>query len=100
MKTPEGYEKADIDKYLKSIGAYIVKPRSGGFGASGAPDFVCCWQGRFFSIEVKREKKKPTAIQDTRMADIRSAGGVAFWGTAMKVIPEIEAWTVRVMQGD
>jgi len=92
MKTPEGYEKADIDKYLEAIGAYVVKPATFGYGKSGVPDRVFCYRGRFGAIEVKREGKKPTKLQEMRIKEIQQHGGVAFWGTAAKVIPEIDAW--------
>ncbi len=92
MKTPEGYEKADIDKYLVSIGAYNVKTQNAGFGASGQPDRVVCINGWFWGIEVKREGKGPTPIQTNRMNEIRAAGGLAVAGTASVVIAAIEAW--------
>ena len=92
MRSPEGYEKAEIDAFLKSIGAYVVTVTTFGYGGSGAPDRVCCLGGRFVGIEVKREGKEPTAIQDRRMSEIRKAGGVAFWGTSEKVIGEMNQW--------
>lgn len=92
MRTPESYEKEAIDKHLRAIGAYVVKPATYGFGASGTPDRVCCINGKFVTIEVKREGKEPTSIQERRMAEIRFAGGIAFWGTADKVISEINVW--------
>lgn len=92
MRTPEGREKADIDKYLKSIGAYVAKPATFGYGESGTSDRICCIRGRFVSIEVKREGKEPTALQERRMAAVRLAGGVAMWGTAEKVIGELQQW--------
>lgn len=90
MKTPEAYEKDDICKYLKSIGAWYHRAHTGGFGASGAPDIIGCYNGRFFGIEVKREGKKPTRLQEMRMREIAEAGGLAFWGTAVKVIGELK----------
>ena len=92
MKTPEGYEKADIDKHLKKVGAYVIKPASYGFGASGTSDRVGCYRSKFFAIEVKREGKEPTKLQWDRINEVIAAGGTAFWGTAAKVIPEFEAW--------
>ena len=88
MRTPESYEKADIGKYLDSIGAWYFKPTTSGFGKSGAPDIIGCYKGAFFSIEVKREGKEPTALQWARIKEIEAVGGKAFWGTAGKVIPE------------
>ena len=94
MKTPEGYEKADIDKYLKLLvpDLYLLKPASYGFGASGTSDRVGCYRSKFFAIEVKREGKEPTKLQWDRINEVIAAGGTAFWGTAAKVIPEFEAW--------
>lgn len=92
MRTPEGWEKVDIDKYLESIDAYIIKPATFGFGGSGAADRVCCIGGTFWSIEVKREGKKPTAIQMCRIREVRAAGGQATWGVAKRVIAKIEKW--------
>ena len=92
MKSPEGYEKDDIEKYLKSIGCWYIRTFTGGFGKSGVPDFVGCYRGRFFSIEVKREGKGPTKLQFMRMQEIKDAHGFAWAGTAAIVIPKIEAW--------
>ena len=91
MKSPESYEKDDIEKYLKSIGAWFFRPYMAGYGKSGVPDFVFCYRGRFCAIEVKREDKVPTVIQDRRIKEIQATGGVAVWGTAEKVIRELDA---------
>lgn len=95
MKSPEGFEKDDIKKYLKQ-GVPLVwffSPFMAGFGKSGVPDVVGCHRFKgFFSIEVKREGKEPTPIQWRRIREIEQAGGKTFWGTAAKVIPEFEAW--------
>jgi len=104
MKTPEGYEKDDIDKYLDSIGCWHFRTFTGGFGSSGKPDIVTCmptiispeWVGRrmglFAGIEVKREGKVPTVLQERRLREILQAGGLGFWGTADKVISDITRW--------
>jgi Holliday junction resolvase len=89
MKTPESFEKDDICKYLDSIGAWYFRAQMGGYGKSGIPDIVGCFGGQFFSIEVKREGKEPTVIQNKRMREIERTGGKAFWGTAEKVIGNI-----------
>ena len=91
MKTPESYEKAEIKKYLDSIGAWYFCPYMAGFGKSGVPDIIACIDGVFWSIEVKREGKAPTPIQQTRMNEIEKAGGFAVAGTAEKVIAYIKA---------
>jgi len=90
MRTPEGYEKDKIKKHLAFIGAWFCLPYMAGFGKSGVPDILVCYRGAFVSIEVKREGKKPTVLQQRRMEEISSAGGYALWGTADKVIAAIE----------
>lgn len=99
MKTPEGFEKKDIDKVLKPLRAagtiWYYKPYMAGYGESGVSDYIGLSKrhaGRGFCIEVKRLGKEPTPIQNRRMAEIEAAGGKTFWGTAAKVIPEFEAW--------
>lgn len=96
MKSPEAYEKDDICKYLDSIGAWYFRPYMAGFGKAGVADIIGCYEGWFFSIEVKRAGKKPTPRQEARMAEIRATGGFACWGTAGKVIREMKAWLAIV----
>jgi len=67
-------------------------PLTYGMGASGAPDRVCCISGQFWGLEVKREGKEPTAIQNRRMQEILDAGGLVAWGTADDIIPVIDRW--------
>lgn len=86
MRTPEGYEKAEICKYLDSIGAWYIKPMTFGYGKSGTPDILALVRGRFITIEVKREGKEPTVLQQKRISEIEEAGGFAYWGTAERVI--------------
>lgn len=90
MKTPEGYEKDEIKKYLDSIGAWYFCPYMAGFGKSGVPDIIACFNGMFIGIEVKRDGKLPTALQAKRMYEILTCGGLAYWGTSERVIAEIK----------
>lgn len=92
MKSPEGFEKDEIAAYLKSISAWYFRTFTAGYGKSGVPDFVGCYRGRFFSIEVKREGKEPTKLQLLRMQEVKDANGFAWAGTAAAVIPQIKAW--------
>ncbi len=93
MKTPEGYEKDDICKYLDGLPkCWYFRTFSGGYGKSGVADIIGCLSGRFFSIEVKREGKEPTVLQWQRIGEVEAAVGKAFWGTAAKVIPEFKKW--------
>jgi Holliday junction resolvase len=55
--TPEVKVKKVIVKQLNSVGAYYFYPVTGGFGASGVPDVVGCYKGKFFGIECKGRKE-------------------------------------------
>jgi Holliday junction resolvase len=95
MRTPEGNEKAALDKFLEEIGAYVIKPVTFGYGKSGAPDRVCCIGGQFWGLEVKREGKDPTPIQNRRMREIIENGGRVAWGTASDIIPVVQRWLTK-----
>lgn len=77
--TPEKKVKKKVTDVLKSYGAYYFYPVTGGYGASGVPDIVCCLHGRFIGIEVKADLKKrgPTALQEKNLRLIKEAGGIA-----------------------
>ena len=77
MTTPEGRVKAAVVKILKEIKAYYFFPATGGFGKSGVPDVVCCYNGLFLAIECKAGKGTTTALQDREIQRIKDAHGVA-----------------------
>ena len=64
-------------KQLKELGAYYFYPVTGGYGGSGVPDIIGCYQGRFFGIECKAGKNKPTPLQEKNLTDISNNGGIA-----------------------
>ena len=76
--TPEKKVKTKVVAILKELGAYYFYPITGGYGASGVPDIVGCYKGRFFAIECKGTSKgKTTALQDKNIAQIIAQGGLA-----------------------
>ena len=75
--TPEAKVKAKVKVILKELNAYYTMPVTGGFGTSGAPDFLVCFKGNFVGIECKAGKGKPTALQEKNLHDIAQAGGQA-----------------------
>lgn len=75
--TPEGRVKRTVTNQLKALGAYYFFPATGGYGRSGVPDIIGCLHGKFFGIECKAGKNKPTALQEKNLSDINTAGGVA-----------------------
>jgi pantoate kinase len=76
--TPEAKVKAKVKKTLLEIGAYYAMPIGSGYGNAGVPDFLVCYKGIFVGIECKANGNKPTALQLKNLADIESAGGLAF----------------------
>ena len=82
--TPEGKVKKVVRKYLDSINddwpdkyCYYFMPATGGYGKSGVPDIVGCYNGTFFGIELKAGTNKPTPLQEKNLLQIKIAGGIA-----------------------
>ena len=75
--TPEAKVKKKVVDQLKALGAYYFYPVTGGYGASGVPDIVGCFRGKFFGIECKAGKNTTTALQDKNLNAIRAQGGAA-----------------------
>ena len=75
--TPEAKVKAVVKNQLKGLGAYFFFPATGGYGRSGVPDIVGCYQGEFFGIECKAGKGTTTPLQRKNLEDIDTAGGLA-----------------------
>ena len=75
--TPEAKVKQKVKQILKKHGVYFFNPVTGGYGSSGVPDIVGCYQGRFIGIETKAGKGKPTALQDKNLMDIVNSGGIS-----------------------
>lgn len=75
--TPEVKVKKKVVAQLKKMGAYFFYPVTGGYGGSGVPDIVGCYHGKFFGIECKAGKNKPTALQQKNLDAIVAMGGIA-----------------------
>jgi len=75
--TPEGKVKAKVKKLLDEMKVYYFCPATGGYGRSGIPDFICCYNGKFLAIECKAGKEMPTALQTRELQRIDAAGGEA-----------------------
>jgi len=73
--TPESKVKRACVALLQRYGAYYFYPVTGGYGKSGVPDIVVCYNGLFIGIECKAGTNKPTALQEREMRFIREAGG-------------------------
>ena len=77
--TPESKVKAKVKAWLQAQGIWYCMPIGTGYGSSGVPDFICCWNGRMLAIETKAPGKRnnTTLLQDKQIAAIRAAGGTA-----------------------
>lgn len=75
--TPEKKVKNKVTALLKRFNAYYFYPVTGGYGMSGVPDIVACYNGCFFGIECKAGKNKPTELQQQNLERIEDNGGYA-----------------------
>ena len=69
MSTPETKVKQRVRKVLEEHDAYCFLPATGGYGRSGIPDIVGCYNGG---------RGTTTALQEKELRKIREAGGSAF----------------------
>ena len=75
--TPEKKVKNKVVKILNDMGCYHFYASTGGYGNSGVPDIVGSYYGKFFGIECKAGKNKPTPLQLKNLQEIAESGGIA-----------------------
>ena len=90
-KTPEGFVKEAVKEILKEYGAYFFMPLTYGYGASGVPDIIACYKGRFIAIECKAGNNQPTALQYRNMQKIVENEGEVL------IVNEISTEKVRLL---
>lgn len=100
-KTPEGKVKDRLVKHLKDKGIYYFFPATHGYGRSGVPDVIACYEGLFLAFECKAtKKKKPTALQEKELLAIDCAEGfvmVVHDENVDRVPQHIDVWLHRRM---
>ena len=76
-KKRESVIQAEILKYLKDKGYYVIKVVVA--NVSGVPDILFCKDGKFCAIEVKAtgRKKGVTELQKLHIQMINASGGKA-----------------------
>ena len=89
--TPEGKVKSKVDQVLKHFGAYYHKPVVNGMGKPSL-DYVCCYRGRFFSIETKAPGKDLTTRQEVTKSEMESAGGAVFKVSCKEELEVVIEW--------
>jgi len=97
--TPEKKVKTKVVAILKEFGAYYFYPVTGGYGASGVPDIVGCYKGKFFAIECKAGKGKTTALQEKNIAQIIAQGGIAIVVNEDN-IPDVDKLMIEIDMGE
>ena len=68
-----------IKRYLSSLGSdvFYFKEHGGPYGASGIPDIIACYKGRFLGLEAKLPGGRLTELQKRAIDKINRAGGIA-----------------------
>lgn len=68
-----------IKRYLASLGSdvFFWKEHGSVYGTNGVPDIICCYKGRFLSLECKLPGGRLTELQKRTIEKINRAGGVA-----------------------
>lgn len=91
--TPEVKIKTKVRAWLTARGIWYCQPVATGFGPSGVPDIVACWQGRMLGIEVKAPGKRSntTTMQERQLAQITAAGGIAIVVDDVSQLDDMEA---------
>ena len=85
-----------ILKYLKTVSeCFCWKEHGGMYGTAGIPDIICCCRGKFVAFEVKTEKGKTTALQESVINKIQKCGGKA---AVLRSVNEVKAVIEEVKQ--
>lgn len=73
----ERVEQGKILRWLEERGVYVFKTIN--TNKAGIPDILCCFNGKFIALEVKRVglEHKLTEMQKLNIKKIRGAGGIA-----------------------
>ena len=82
---------AAIRRYLATLGedVFFWKEHGGPYGASGVPDIICCYKGRFLGLEAKLPRGRLTALQKRALEKINRAGGIARRVESVEDVKEI-----------
>lgn len=73
----EKHVKEDVKEIFKDFGVWYFMPIGGAFTATGIPDFIACFHGRFIAVETKFGNNKLSAWQARVIGLIKDAGGLA-----------------------
>lgn len=87
MSGEEKRVERQITKYLDSLGAYYVKIHGSTYMPAGTADLLCCVNGSFVAIEVKKPKGGVVSeLQKFKIKEVQNAGGIAFVANGLDVV--------------
>ena len=66
--TPEKKVKKRVARQLEDLGCYYFYPATGGYGRSGVPDIVGCFEGKFFGLECKAGGQQTNSITTEKLS--------------------------------
>jgi len=97
---PETVIQKQIERYLKSRGAWFYHAHGNGYCTTGIPDLIGCYKGLFFAIEVKTPKRYSLAVepkeeQKTRLRQIDKVYGACCVATS--VYDVVQFWTGTII---
>lgn len=75
--------------WLSGIGAYAIKIHGHEMQESGIHDILGCFEGKFFSIEMKMPGNKASKLQEYHAERIELSGGLA---TVAHNLEEVQSW--------
>lgn len=87
--TEQQIQKKIITMLEETYDAYVVKVVSA--SRSGVPDILCCIDGRFVAIEVKKpeHKNNVSKLQEYNLSQIEQRGGVAMVAWDVEMVKDI-----------
>lgn len=81
--------QSSILQWLEKQGHAPVKIHAGIYTRKGTHDVICCVQGRFVALEVKKPGEQPTLIQQKAAARVLKSGGVSERVTSLAEVQEL-----------
>lgn len=77
-----------IENAIHKLNGYVIKNQASHTTGAGKPDLSACIEGKYYGIEVKRDKGKveTTIDQIKNLQQIAKAGGFAMWAKSSKLI--------------
>lgn len=80
--------QAQILRWLREHGIFAFKVAMA--SPNGIPDVICCFDGKFIALEIKRnERSRVAPLQWKRKDDIESAGGESYIVWSVEMVKEI-----------